>query len=792
MVLNILSAMEKCTFIYFNVNGCRQSFKRAQLFDFLKQKRAGVVMVQETHTEQGEEAVWLSEWGGQGVFSHGSSTSAGVAVLFKSNLPVSVQHVEEIEKGRLLKVQTQIAGFNFTFINIYAPNTGRDRILLFNKLKQTILKCNNNDVLVVAGDFNCTIDFTKDRNTEEPHPQSSRELTAVLQSSDLVDVWRCLHPQARQYTWSQSRNNYTSRARLDQFYSFRCHLNFFVGASIIPNSLSDHHCLLVSVLIPTEGHKSSYWHFNIQLLKDCKFGNIFKEFWKIWQKQKNNYQDLRQWWDIGKKQIKFFCQQYTLEATRSLDKAVRELERDILNLENNEDHSNEQTFQKIKEKRHVLGSLLEEKVKGALVRSRFVELRDMDAPTSFFFGLEKKRACSQQLRCVRTPCGRELHSREEISEAAVQFYKQLFTKELCDPDDTETLLQDLPSLSEEEQRGLDTELTFEELTTAMTQLSSRKVPGIDGLPAEFFKHFWAVIGEDFFQVLKESLERKELPLSCRRAVITLLPKKGDLCLLKNWRPVSLLCADSKIISRCLANRLKKCLSTVIHKDQSYCIPGRSIFDNLFLIRDFLTLSETCHFNVGLVSLDQEKAFDRVDHTYLVKVLRAFGFGPVFISFIELLYANVFSVLKINNGLSKPFSVSRGIRQGCSLYGMLYSLTKEPLLHLLRGRLSGWAVPASPVPVSVKVSAYADDVNVFVCSDGDVQALKESLAVFQRASSARINCAKCNTFLSGGWQEGGPPCCLRPCSGTGLGLRCWGCSLGQTCSCRRTGRAWWIR
>ncbi len=79
----------------------------------------------------------------------------------------------------------------------------------------------------------------------------------------------------------------------------------------------------------------------------------------------------------------------------------------------------------------------------------------------------------------------------------------------------------------------------------MKQLSNGRSPGIDGLPAEFYQSFWNVLGNDLYEVLLESIKNKLLPTSCRRAVLSLLPKKGDLCLLKNWRPVSLLCMDYK-------------------------------------------------------------------------------------------------------------------------------------------------------------------------------------------------------------------------------------------------------
>ncbi|KAK3557284.1 hypothetical protein QTP70_026277, partial [Hemibagrus guttatus] len=102
----------------------------------------------------------------------------------------------------------------------------------------------------------------------------------------------------------------------------------------------------------------------------------------------------------------------------------------------------------------------------------------------------------------------------------------------------------LPKLSERAARELDRELSLEELHEALQRMENGRASGVDGLPAEFYKAFWAVIGQDVLDVLWDSIRRGELPLSCRRAVLTLLPKKGDLTHLKNWRPVSLLCTDS--------------------------------------------------------------------------------------------------------------------------------------------------------------------------------------------------------------------------------------------------------
>lgn len=123
-------------------------------------------------------------------------------------------------------------------------------------------------------------------------------------------------------------------------------------------------------------------------------------------------------------------------------------------------------------------------------------------------------------------------------------------------------------------------------------------------------------------------------------------------------------------------------------DQSYCISNRSIVDNMSLIRDVLEVSRIFGFKCDLISLDQEKAFDRVEHYYLWDTFQAFGFPPGFINMIKVLYENIESILKINGGLSAPFKVGRGIRP-CSMSGMLYSIALEPLLNQIRESMSGF-------------------------------------------------------------------------------------------------------
>ncbi|KAJ3609823.1 hypothetical protein NHX12_024333 [Muraenolepis orangiensis] len=378
----------------------------------------------------------------------------------------------------------------------------------------------------------------------------------------------------------------------------------------------------------------------------------------------------------------------------------------------------------------------------------------MDAPTSFFFGLEKKNGQRRVIHSLLSGTGQEITEPSQIRRRAVSFYSTLYTSEYEEGETlSEGFCNGLPQVSEEANSQLEGPLTIQELQTALQGMQGRRAPGIDGLSVEFYKAYWDVLSHDLLDVFNESLASGSMPVSCRRAVITLLPKKGNLQDIKNQRPVSLLCVDYKILSKALATRLGKAVEQVIHRDQTYCVPGRSMVDNVHLIRDVLEVSSSLDINTGLISLDQEKAFDRVEHSFLWKVMEKFGFSAGFIAKIKVLYNKIESVLKFNGGLCAPFRVCRGVRQGCALSGMLYALSLEPLLNKIRSKLQGLFLPG--LNGNMVLSVYADDVVVFVRDQKDTDILVDIVRDFSSASAARVNWKKSEALAVGEWSGRSP-------------------------------------
>ena len=131
----------------------------------------------------------------------------------------------------------------------------------------------------------------------------------------------------------------------------------------------------------------------------------------------------------------------------------------------------------------------------------------------------------------------------------------------------------------------------------------------------------------------------------KQAIITLIPKKGDLNKLKYWGPISLLCINYKILTKISANRLKNVLPHIISKEQTCSIPNRTIFNNLFQIRDIITLTKEKNNKLYILQVDQKKAFDKIDHNFLYKIMNKIGFSNKFLHFIKNLYRNNISCYK---------------------------------------------------------------------------------------------------------------------------------------------------
>ena len=219
---------------------------------------------------------------------------------------------------------------------------------------------------------------------------------------------------------------------------------------------------------------------------------------------------------------------------------------------------------------------------------------------------------------------------------------------------------------------------------SLMSMQNNKSPGNDGLTKEFFVTFWEDIKDVFLNSCRTAKLKKELSTSQRQAVIKLIEKKDkDKRFIKNWRPISLLNVDYKIISKALASRLKKVLPNLVSPQQTAYVKNRFIGKSGRLIADIIEITDILNKEGFLVTMDIEKAFDSLDHTFLISVLKKFGFGNNFVNWIETLISKQESCVINGGNTTQYFHLERGARQGDPILAYIFILALEVLSFLVR-------------------------------------------------------------------------------------------------------------
>jgi hypothetical protein len=212
-----------------------------------------------------------------------------------------------------------------------------------------------------------------------------------------------------------------------------------------------------------------------------------------------------------------------------------------------------------------------------------------------------------------------------------------------------------------------------------------KAPGPDGLNACFFQKNWAIMGDEVCAVILEILNSGKMPADLNMTHLALIPKVKAPTSVMKFRPISLCNVMYKLVSKVLANRLKKILPSIIDSAQSAFIPGRLISDNV------LAAYETLHtMNTGkrgkkgfmVVKLDMSKAYDRVEWRFLEAIMRKMGFNEKWISLIMMYVRSVRYSILVNGSPQGLIIPSRGIRQRDPISPYLFLLCAEALSSML--------------------------------------------------------------------------------------------------------------
>lgn len=276
-------------------------------------------------------------------------------------------------------------------------------------------------------------------------------------------------------------------------------------------------------------------------------------------------------------------------------------------------------------------------------------------------------------------------------------------------------------------------------------MNSGKSPGPDRYPVEFYKRFSNQLVPLLLEMFNYSYSHGSLPPTLVQASISLIHKKDkDPLNCASYRPISLLLVDVKILAKILARRLGPIMPLIISEDQTGFIGGRHSFSNVRRLLGIIHTPSSPTDPEVVISLDAEKAFDRVEWPYLFSSLQQFGFSTIFISWIKLLYSSPQASVCTNTWRSDPFPLFRGTRQGCPLSPLLFAFAIEPLSIALKSE--GGFKGIRRHGEEHRVSLYADDLLLYVSDPlSSLPPILSILDSFSEFSGYKLNISKSECF-----------------------------------------------
>ena len=564
--------------------------------------------------------------------------------------------------------------------------------------------------------------------------------STFLTKWELYDVWRLQNPTLKRFTRRQIGCQPT---RIDYFFSTLNLLPLLNEVKIGIAYLSDHSPLSADLVFGEAGPVRLF-KFPVDLCFSDTFRAQLNEALDHVE-QDNPNADPLSLWDVKKSTIrstaiKFKCFQKKIRK-EIIESYESKIARETMAMDKEESLLLQATHKETINRLHSdLNNMFQDSKSARYARNLARWYSEKDCPTKYFltkFKLDKDRPVISQLITARGT----ITSNSAILKEAHSFYSQLYSsKPVILPTED---IDETPILSEENIRLLSEDITEAELYQALKSMRSVSAPGMDGITVKFYLHFWDLVKGDLLQCFRTAFEAGSLNLTQRQGLLKLLPKKNrNLLFLPNWRGITLLNVDFKLITKVLSRRLKHILPEIIHPDQRGFVHGRRLSNGILDIYALLDLldDEEKLLDFLVCSIDIEKAFDSLSWDFVRYTLNKFGFPQSFLKWFDVCYNNK-QVYIMNNGeLSQAIDVTRGNAQGCPLSPLLFVLAIEILAIRIRNNNEITGITVSET--EKKLNLVADDVLIMMENTySGCEALENELGEFSLNSGLSINLNK---------------------------------------------------
>ncbi len=809
-----------------NVRGFIGPVKTAQLLRCWHAQGVHVVCVQEVWAGRGRPSAacihqWLQAAAEAGrwplpttVFACNTQAGGGgVAVLVLcpvvASFPVQVTELSSTPDGRLLACRLAWGGHSLTVVNTYWPQLPDDQRVMLDTAVRAAVTTARRGGLMLVGDFNHVPDAALDRtplpggrthNSDRlAEEATAARLAALLRETghQCADAYRERHGRTPGYT----RGSSVEASRLDRCYLSVAVMPYMHACRVGEAGGSDHWPVRVSLLpvLPPAPQGAGPWRACPAFLETAALRASLEQ-WAAHAVHLGMALDpaaLIRWWPTMKAAFRQYVR-VLMRADAAAARAQPDEQAAAAALAAAREAAyaaggavQPEQLAAVAEAHSLLTQITRRRAHWATHRKHAAWLASREAPSPAVTRLVNPRTSSPPLMAVTQPDGELLTEPRGVAAAVARHFAGMSRAQPTRLDAQRTVFAAMEAQQEDGRaRSLSPAaaaaagaavVTAEEVAAALRQLRAGKAPGPDGLPLEVWalpSGVWAPLLARLFTAMRQ-LGRMPRDFALG-AVSPIYKGAGPLSAPASFRPITLLNADYKVLTRVLAARFGTALAGSVGPEQTAFLPDRDIADGIVMSQLLAAalapdprVAEQAAVAAGeggegaaaadaaagpsppaAVLLDIAKAYDTVDRGFLLAAMRAHGAGDDMVAWVELLLSDTQALAHVCGHASAPVRWLAGVRQGCPLSPLLYLFVAEALSCWLR-----WA-DGLGVEVAGRryVSGhYADDTRVMLrtLNERSMADLLAHLAVFSAASGQHINASKSEAVPLGPWAAEGP-------------------------------------
>ena len=668
------------------------------------------------------------------IYSGGDRHERGVGVMLDKEKSRSVMGWWALS-DRVLLVKLKGSPFDLSIIQVYAPtsDSSEEEIHKFyDTLEEAKRQCGSQDIIIIMGDLNAKVGSELCEDIVGKHGLGTQNVRGerwvqwcVANGQVITNTLFEEHPR-RRWTWKSPDGE--TKNQIDFITINRRFRNAVQHSKAFPSADcgSDHLPVICKLKVKLRKLKSPKTAQKLQYFELYKNQKIKEAYAVAVQNRFEELEDeeVMDKWNILKEAMVTAAAEVLPKKERQ--RKAKWMTDEIVDLM----RKRQQVQQRGNTEYKTLDKNIKDKcreAKESWLNDKCAEI-EQDQRTEPA-GMHRKikditghRSCSST-GCIKSKEGTVLVEKDKILERWNEYIGELFHDNRGEKPTINKPMEGLKILKAE-------------VRTAISRMKKNKAAGPDNIVIEMINALEEFGIEKLTEIINEIYEKGEIPTDLSRSIFIALPKRPRAIECELHRTISLMSHITKIILRIIMLRARRIIKPEIGEEQCGFVEDSSTRNAIFMVRMISERAIEMQKNLYLCFIDYTKAFDKVQHEELFKLLQALDLDGKDIQLIRNLYWEQTACIKIGYELSDYTKIERGVRQGCVFSPDLFNLYSEMIMRELDGQ-KGFVVGGH----NINNLRYADDTVLMAESENDLQRLLDIVVEQSKKKGLYINCKK---------------------------------------------------